>query len=774
MSKASELEAARLAAERLDARCKAITRTTRNAGLEGAEISEVLADVATQLLAEATYISEQRKSGWKSRSDAHTAAGRILEQWAKDLATYLERDEPPMRPPLDTIKSPDKHAGLDPADGPISAQITSGLLAATGVPKYTAEPQCHVEYPHKPGDRIVRCGKVAGHDGPHAEWIGGVDNDGASGWGPKWTLPVADQLAPKLATAHERYPWPDGAITPDAATRVRLATEAGKGVDDKLDAAFGPVTYPDSNADGFWNDAVVHITAAPANYAWCDATTGMRGYVGTANCPDCIARWDAWKEADALRPKTIHDVEPRVVLLTGSRDWTDVGLIHDTLAGLRASVPGLVIRHGDCPTGADAIAKAWCDANAVAQDPVPADWAAHGKAAGPIRNQAMLDREPRPETYVAFHKGQSRGTQDMIDRCRKAGIRGKIYGSEQDAIESMQRMTIPQFSEPGPAPARQTRQRMTFEQVRQHGMARARGEDHRSYSQVQAFSECGIRYALSDLDVTPAWWNVGGTALHYACEAINTDAYMTQVRGTDTPRDWTDHAAETLWTNCLNRSVSETITEHPTVGPDTWRAAKKGAEGYDWWRTNGVDMVRRWITRLTWLYGQGWTIATVDGKPAIEFDAPMFIMLEPNAPGDRTGPAIKVENIIDLVMTRADGTLLIIDFKSGASDPTSTYQLGQYGHALDRHLGDGTTGRIRELYGAHWLARTDMLAPVDVTKTDTATDLRELHPWAEIEYLITTMHAAESQGLYLPNKSKSDRFGCGSCGVAGLCPVGPR
>lgn len=736
MSKASELEAARLAAERNDARCAAI----QDAYI-ALDPSVTLTAIATQLLAEATYVAEQRKSGWKSRSDAHTAAGRILEQWAKDLAAYLERDKPPMRPPLDKIASPARHADLDPADGPISAQITSGLLSQTGVT-----------------DPVVMTN------------------------------------------------WPDGAITPDAATRVRLAVEAGRGVDDKLDAAFGPVDRP----------APVHITAAPANYAWCDATSGLRGYIGTATCPDCIARYDAYDEAadKALALRPTEPIEPRVVLLTGSRDWTDAGLIRETLTRLNDTIPGLVIRHGDCPTGADAIAAQWCAANAVAQDPVPADWAAHGKAAGPIRNQAMLDREPCPEAYVAFHKGASRGTQDMVVRCEKAGIRGNVYresettpavgtlpglgavawlgdgesvafdGAHTDGpairvdwnSKGEATVGIPQFSEPGAPPPRQTQQRMTFEQVRGHGMARARGADHRSYSQVQAFSECGIRYALSDLDVTPAWWNVGGTALHYACETINHEAYQVQQTFGDGPKYiWTDHAIETLWTNCLNRSVSETIVEHPTVGPDTWRAAKKGAEGYDWWRTNGVDMVRRWITRLTWLYEQGWAIATVDGKPAIELDCPMFIMLEPNAPGDRTGPAIKVENIIDLAMVRGD-TFLIIDAKSGASAPDSTAQLGQYGHALNRALsavGQAFAANARIL-GAYWLARTDMLAPVDVTKSDTATDIRELHPWAEIEYLITTMHAAESQGLYLPNKSKSDRFGCGSCGVAGLCPVGPR
>lgn len=672
MSRASELEAARLAAERLDARCNALCVLVDNAGQPRDLAGEILTNVASQLLAEATYISERRKSGWKSRSDAHTAAGRILEQWAKDLAAYLERDEPPARPPLETIPPPTRHADLDPADGPISAQITSGLLAAA--------------------------------------------------------TPAPD--------------WPDGPITPDAATRVRLAIEAGADTDAKLDAAFGPVAEPTG-------DLTVHITAAPANYAWCDATTGLRGYVGSATCPDCITRWDAHhgtvygRESDRRVPTpdtpTI-DGPPDAITFGPGESWS-----------MQWNAQGIVS----------------FDDGSVAQVPIPqfSEPAARRVSDFGPWITAMYDGECSTcdGAFLAGDDIRADGDGTWQGRCCDYGSDVPPPGAQAYVVTNLDQ--VPQFSEPGPAPARQMQQRMTFEAVRQHGMARARGADHRSYSQVQAFSECGVRYALSDLDVTPAWWNVGGTALHYACEWINREAYGAQSATADpgtTLPDANGHVVETLWTNCLNRSVSETITENPTVGPDRWRAAKKGSEGYDWWRINGVDMVRRWIVRLAWLYEQGWTIATFDGKPAIELDCPMWIN------------SVKVENILDLVMTRADGALLIIDMKSGTSAPDSTAQLGQYSHALDRHLGDGTAGRIRELYGAYWLARTDMLSPVDVTKSDTATDLRELHPWSEIEYLITTMHTAESQGLYLPNKSKSDRFGCGSCGVAGLCPVGPR
>jgi hypothetical protein len=55
----------------------------------------------------------------------------------------------------------------------------------------------------------------------------------------------------------------------------------------------------------------------------------------------------------------------------------------------------------------------------------PADWEVHGNAAGPIRNRLMLDRNP--DRVLAFHKNQSRGTQDTIDEARRRGIPVTVY-----------------------------------------------------------------------------------------------------------------------------------------------------------------------------------------------------------------------------------------------------------------------------------------------------------------------------------------------------------
>ncbi|WP_411975946.1 SLOG family protein [Sulfitobacter faviae] len=51
--------------------------------------------------------------------------------------------------------------------------------------------------------------------------------------------------------------------------------------------------------------------------------------------------------------------------------------------------------------------------------PFAADWNAHGRAAGPIRNKRMLT-EGKPDRVVAFPGG--RGTANMCKQAKEAGV----------------------------------------------------------------------------------------------------------------------------------------------------------------------------------------------------------------------------------------------------------------------------------------------------------------------------------------------------------------
>jgi len=105
------------------------------------------------------------------------------------------------------------------------------------------------------------------------------------------------------------------------------------------------------------------------------------------------------------------------VLVCGGRNYSDSMRVCDVLGKLHADGPISLLIHGDAP-GADALADAWARSVKVEVVAVRALWDLHGRAAGPIRNQRMLD-EYEPDLVVAFPGG--RGTRDMVIRARAGG-----------------------------------------------------------------------------------------------------------------------------------------------------------------------------------------------------------------------------------------------------------------------------------------------------------------------------------------------------------------
>jgi YspA, cpYpsA-related SLOG family len=115
------------------------------------------------------------------------------------------------------------------------------------------------------------------------------------------------------------------------------------------------------------------------------------------------------------------------VIICGSRNWTGVAAverIHHTLLAVEmlctALNSPLQLVHGDCPIGADAIADRW--ARRRDYDPIlfPADWNKYGRAAGPIRNEAMA--KAGAHLCIAFLRDNSDGTTNMISNAQACNI----------------------------------------------------------------------------------------------------------------------------------------------------------------------------------------------------------------------------------------------------------------------------------------------------------------------------------------------------------------
>ncbi len=106
------------------------------------------------------------------------------------------------------------------------------------------------------------------------------------------------------------------------------------------------------------------------------------------------------------------------VLVCGGRDFDDREFVRIVLDRIHAETPITGIVHG-AATGADTLAGWWATINEIPNLDYPAMWKLHGRAAGPIRNQQMLDEE-KPDMVVAFPGG--RGTANMVDQARRRGV----------------------------------------------------------------------------------------------------------------------------------------------------------------------------------------------------------------------------------------------------------------------------------------------------------------------------------------------------------------
>lgn len=126
--------------------------------------------------------------------------------------------------------------------------------------------------------------------------------------------------------------------------------------------------------------------------------------------------------------------KPFRLLVTGSRTWTKREEIMFDLAGLSLLYPEMIVVHGACPRGADAIAASCARELYLAQEPHPADWRQFGKAAGVRRNAEMVALGA--DLCLAYIMDGSRGATHTADLAGKAGI--PVRRHEDSQAETVQ------------------------------------------------------------------------------------------------------------------------------------------------------------------------------------------------------------------------------------------------------------------------------------------------------------------------------------------------
>lgn len=298
-------------------------------------------------------------------------------------------------------------------------------------------------------------------------------------------------------------------------------------------------------------------------------------------------------------------------------------------------------------------------------------------------------------------------------------------------------------------PAR--RDRWTWEQFDAH-IADRGPMDHRSHSQLDTYSDCGVKYGMRNLE-RPAWWSVGGSAFHRFVE----DLERAMLRGV--PVQMTEAQIWRVWETRFDAMTAE-ARESSGIEPDEWSAAKKGAEDGDWWRARGMQMCADYVTMRT---------QADRAEQAAELFARPLLHIRPDGADQTSSPVLELELktkiggvdwpfIPDQV--RVDdigsaGRLTVIDLKSGSSTP-GPIQLARNAHALVSLFPEWRTVRID---GAYYSARSATIKLYE--------DVRRFYPLATFEREAREMDRAERAGIYIPRRSSF----CLSCGVADLCPA---
>lgn len=122
--------------------------------------------------------------------------------------------------------------------------------------------------------------------------------------------------------------------------------------------------------------------------------------------------------------------------MTGDRNWDSYEAIRMTFLALAATVDDgtqITLIHGDA-RGADRMSGEIADCMDWKVISMPADWEKYGRAAGPIRNNEMLDMEP--QFLVAFHDdlASSKGTKHCVKEALRRGIDVILVNSKGELL----------------------------------------------------------------------------------------------------------------------------------------------------------------------------------------------------------------------------------------------------------------------------------------------------------------------------------------------------
>lgn len=127
------------------------------------------------------------------------------------------------------------------------------------------------------------------------------------------------------------------------------------------------------------------------------------------------------EEVDAANRLILDLISKYKVIIAGCRDFDDYELLKEKCDDfLQDEKKEDVIIISGHASGADALGERYAQERGFQLETYPADWKAHGRAAGSIRNARMASAA---NALIAFWDGKSRGTKNMIETATKHNLK---------------------------------------------------------------------------------------------------------------------------------------------------------------------------------------------------------------------------------------------------------------------------------------------------------------------------------------------------------------
>lgn len=124
------------------------------------------------------------------------------------------------------------------------------------------------------------------------------------------------------------------------------------------------------------------------------------------------------------------DIQKLKTIIAGSRTITDWALLYVAINWARVAegIEVTEVISGNA-RGVDQLGELYAEKYNLPLHKYPADWKTYGKSAGMIRNKEMLQTA---EALIAIWDGNSRGTKNMIEIAKKAGLKVYVYRTDDN------------------------------------------------------------------------------------------------------------------------------------------------------------------------------------------------------------------------------------------------------------------------------------------------------------------------------------------------------